>query len=71
MSDLAALSLRQQFILLLTSQTSVSLPPPMATNTISMGALGQSDRQAVLASYQAPEILLESVNRSKPRMSYL
>lgn len=32
------------------------LPPPMATRTIYLGALGESDRQAILASYQAPEI---------------
>jgi hypothetical protein len=55
-SDLAALSLRQQFALLLTSQTSVSLPPPIATKTICMGTLSESDRQAVLASYQASEV---------------
>ena len=55
-SDLAALFLRQQFILLLTSQTPVPLPPPMATKAISMGALDESHRQAVLASYQAPQI---------------
>ena len=56
-SDLAALSRRQRFALLLTSQTAVSLPPHMDRKIIRMGILGAADRQAVLASYHAPEII--------------
>ena len=55
-SDLAALSLRERFALLLTSQAPVSLSPCMDTKIVRMGTLGKSDRQAVLASYHAPEI---------------
>jgi hypothetical protein len=55
-SDLAALSLRQRFVLLLTSQTPMLLPLRMDTTIIRMGALDAPDRQAILASYQAPEI---------------
>ncbi|MCA1601844.1 MAG: hypothetical protein LC776_09450, partial [Acidobacteria bacterium] len=55
-SDLTALSLRQKFVLLLTSQVLVSLPPQIDTESIHMGVLGMSDKEAVLASYRAPEI---------------
>lgn len=56
LSDLAALFRRHQPVLLLTSQSPVALPSPINATTVTMGSLDPSERQAILASYGAPEI---------------
>ena len=56
-SDLAALALRAPFVLLLTSQTPVPLPPRIEAVTVRTGTLGPAERQAVLTSYGASEIM--------------
>ncbi|MFD6756154.1 NERD domain-containing protein [Micromonospora gifhornensis] len=56
LGDLSAFCLRTPVLTLVTSQVAVELPEPMSGHVVQMGSVGKDDRQAILASYGAPDI---------------